>query len=95
MLCLTLCVSKLNLFVSIGTSLGHCTVRCDFFFPNLSFEIRGVAYLRVRLKHECLRYFEIILDFLCAAILDVVTFYGYHYYLYHPLGKPVNKRTIV
>ena len=34
------------------------------------------------------------LDFLRAAILDVVTFYGCHYYLYHPLGKPVNERTI-
>ena len=56
MLCLTLCVSKLNLFVCIGASLGRCTVRCYFFFQNLSFEIRGAAYLRVRLIHECLRY---------------------------------------
>ena len=31
------------------------------------------------------------MDFLRAAILEVVTFYGWHYYLYHPLGKPVNK----
>ena len=54
---LSLCVSKLNLFVSIGTSLGRCTVRCHIFYPNLSFEIRGAAYLRVRLIHECLRYF--------------------------------------
>ena len=34
------------------------------------------------------------LDFLRAAILDVVTFYGCHYYLYHPLGNPVNKEPL-
>ena len=34
-------------------------------------------------------------DFLCVAIFDLVKFHGCHYYLYHPLGKPVNKRTIM
>ena len=43
-----LCVSKLNLFISIGTSLGRRTEICNF-FPNLSFEIKDAAYLRVRL----------------------------------------------
>ena len=46
-----LCVSKLNLFISIGTSLGRRTERCNILFTVLSFEIRGAAYLRVRLIH--------------------------------------------
>ena len=46
-----LCVSKLNLFISIGTSLGRRTESTEIcnFFPNLSFEIKDAAYLRVRL----------------------------------------------
>ena len=36
------------------TRTSYC--KMSYFFPNLSFEIRGAAYLPVRLIHECLRY---------------------------------------
>ena len=53
--------------------------------------MRALSVRKIRNKYQLFSN----LDFLRAAILDVVTSYGPHYYLYHPLGKPVNKTTIV
>ena len=68
---ISLSLDLIDLFVYSNTTVLELqTLYCSYFFQNVHFQIRGAAYLRMRLIHGRLRYSYFNLMAQCNTKLD-------------------------